>query len=415
MIFQDKWDTVPALKDSSPEIYKALQNAVSQIEHPGKCVLYHDFETDSIILKVEGNRGTIGLVIYNTYEYMGGMAEGHIKEDIARVLELEHRANRLVLEYIYEFYEKEGTWPTEISVLINNRKLGSINEILEDLISKGFARTWHPGRKNAFSTLSIKGLSLCMKKGARQLTHNYLRVVNSLADFFINDPQSDYVTWTQIAKKTGIVEEKWNFIFTLLYNEEEVFPRNPDEKSGKVWLDKDILRFEKIKSINEYFRNSHQILDAKRPAVHKPASHVIHTGVGDTEDGNKLEYDVFISYSSKDQTVTDEIYRLLEEEGIKPFLAPKDIDSARKGPQSIKEALRNSKEILFLMSPNSRKSDWVLTEWGASWVLDKPVTPILLNCEVADIPDLLKEWQKRDYPDEIQRYIEEVKKRLHES
>ncbi|MCH7859399.1 MAG: toll/interleukin-1 receptor domain-containing protein [Candidatus Marinimicrobia bacterium] len=415
MKFEDGWDTVPFLRDRDRELYDLLRDSVTSVEYPGTCVLLHDIQTDTIYLQVKGVNGIIGLVGYNIYERLRSLSVDQVKEDIGRVVELEERANRIVLEYISEYYYNKKTWPLESDVLIKNRELGNINDILVLLITRGYARTWHPGRKDAVCTLTVKGLSLCMVEGARKYTNIYLMVVKSMAEFYIAQSQSDYVTWAQISKKTSIEDGTWDLIYTLLYNEEAVFAQNPEKKSGKIWLDKEILRFEKMQSINTYFWIRHKILTAKHSIIINLDSRVDKKGLSEAASSPDLQYDVFISYSSKDQTVANEIYQLLKENGIKPFLAPKDIDSARKGPQSIKEALRNSQEIAFLMSPNSRNSDWVLTEWGASWVLDKPVTPILLNCEVTDIPELLQEWQKRDYPDELQRYIEEVKKRLNET
>jgi len=41
-------------------------------------------------------------------------------------------------------------------------------------------------------------------------------------------------------------------------------------------------------------------------------------------------------------------------------------------------------------SPSSLKSGWATTEWGAAWVLEKKIIPILHQCSVDELPERLK-------------------------
>jgi hypothetical protein len=41
--------------------------------------------------------------------------------------------------------------------------------------------------------------------------------------------------------------------------------------------------------------------------------------------------------------------------------------------------------------------DTVLTEWGAAWVLQKNIIPILHRCSPAELPERLKKLQSIDF------------------
>jgi hypothetical protein len=43
------------------------------------------------------------------------------------------------------------------------------------------------------------------------------------------------------------------------------------------------------------------------------------------------------------------------------------------------------------------ESEWVTTEWGAAWALEKKIIPILLRCEVSRLPDRLKRIHSVDF------------------
>jgi len=71
---------------------------------------------------------------------------------------------------------------------------------------------------------------------------------------------------------------------------------------------------------------------------------------------------VFISHSSKDAVVAEEICRLLEDKGNKCFIAPRDIRPGREYAEEIIDGLERSDAVILLMSQNANQSPHVLRE-----------------------------------------------------
>ncbi|MBR5848530.1 MAG: TIR domain-containing protein [Bacteroidaceae bacterium] len=75
-----------------------------------------------------------------------------------------------------------------------------------------------------------------------------------------------------------------------------------------------------------------------------------------------MKYDVFISYSSKDQKVAEGVCAYLEQYGIRCFVAYRDIPRAVVWATAIVEALEHSRMMLVLFSENFNHSSQVERE-----------------------------------------------------
>jgi TIR domain-containing protein len=123
-----------------------------------------------------------------------------------------------------------------------------------------------------------------------------------------------------------------------------------------------------------------------------------------TEGVLKSEYDVFLSYSSKDEEEANKIYEAITFAGGKIFLASKSLRPGDDFSEKIRMALSESRELWLLVSPNSLKSDWVVSEWGAAWALGKDIVPILHRCDLEHLPERISRLHCTDfykYPDLI--------------
>lgn len=108
---------------------------------------------------------------------------------------------------------------------------------------------------------------------------------------------------------------------------------------------------------------------------------------------NSKSYSVFLSYSSTDKDEARKIATFLSKKNIKVFLSEKELKPSTKWEHDIKNALRTSILFCLLATPNSLKSEWVATEWGAAWAYEIPILPILLQCSVKDLPERLRDYQ----------------------
>jgi hypothetical protein len=75
-----------------------------------------------------------------------------------------------------------------------------------------------------------------------------------------------------------------------------------------------------------------------------------------------VKYDVFISYSHEDAAWAQKLKASLDGPGCAVFLDDARLTGGEKWEQSLSDAVRNSKHLLFLSSPAARDSDWVRRE-----------------------------------------------------
>jgi hypothetical protein len=125
---------------------------------------------------------------------------------------------------------------------------------------------------------------------------------------------------------------------------------------------------------------------------------------GQTEIEPEYGLDIFLSYSSVDRQEANEIYEAIRKVGGLVFLSEKDLKPGEDFAEEIRKAISSSRELWLLVSPNSLKSDWVISEWGAAWVLRKRVVPILHRCRPEELPDRIRRLHCIDfykYPDLI--------------
>ncbi|OLE51286.1 MAG: hypothetical protein AUG51_23985 [Acidobacteria bacterium 13_1_20CM_3_53_8] len=108
-------------------------------------------------------------------------------------------------------------------------------------------------------------------------------------------------------------------------------------------------------------------------------------------------YDVFVSFSSLDQELANTLYDAITKADGKAFLSSKHLHPGDDFAEEIRNQLTASRELWLLVSPNSLKSEWVLTEWGAAWMAGKKIVPIIHRCKPEDLPDRLKRFQCIDF------------------
>jgi tetratricopeptide (TPR) repeat protein len=100
--------------------------------------------------------------------------------------------------------------------------------------------------------------------------------------------------------------------------------------------------------------------------------------------------DVFISYSTKDQTAKDELVQLFDKEKISYFLDAEDLPLGANIEQQLKQNLKNTGFTVMLVSKNSLFSTWVGMEamhrlQQESFYQTTTFLPILIDKDVLDI------------------------------
>jgi hypothetical protein len=110
-----------------------------------------------------------------------------------------------------------------------------------------------------------------------------------------------------------------------------------------------------------------------------------------------MSYGVFISYSSQNQSDALHLERKLKSNGLSCFLAPMAIIPGEVVDETIRLALLSSGVVCLLATKEALASEWVMTEWGAAWALEKPLIPVLLRCDRSDLPVRLQKLQCIDF------------------
>lgn len=108
---------------------------------------------------------------------------------------------------------------------------------------------------------------------------------------------------------------------------------------------------------------------------------------------------VFISHSSADEALAAALEGLIEaafevSEGTVRCTITATGAHPRGSRTSVqlRQDLKNAKVFLVLMTPSSRRSDWVLLEIGGAWVLDLPTLPILAGgVTLQDLPAVISD------------------------
>jgi hypothetical protein len=75
-----------------------------------------------------------------------------------------------------------------------------------------------------------------------------------------------------------------------------------------------------------------------------------------------MGHDVFISYSSKDKTVADAVCAILEQNKVRCWIAPRDIDAGSEWGESIVDAIHASRVMVLVFSSSANESPQITRE-----------------------------------------------------
>src|SRR3954447_15867385 len=84
---------------------------------------------------------------------------------------------------------------------------------------------------------------------------------------------------------------------------------------------------------------------------------------------------IFLSYASRDKLVADAICSRLENQGIRCWIAPRDVNPGSDYSDQISEALERSTAMVMVFSSGSNSSRHVKSEIDRAFSLDKVIIP----------------------------------------
>lgn len=100
-----------------------------------------------------------------------------------------------------------------------------------------------------------------------------------------------------------------------------------------------------------------------------------------------MKYDIFISYKSEYISIVKALSHTLENEGVRCWYAPRDLDNNRAGSDyddAICSAINNSRAVILVLSNEALCSEWVKIEIGHAQIKKKLIIPYVIN-EISSI------------------------------
>ncbi len=88
---------------------------------------------------------------------------------------------------------------------------------------------------------------------------------------------------------------------------------------------------------------------------------------------------VFISYSSQQQTVAQQLEAALKEKGIKAWRDKTQLHAGERWPKALGDAIADADALVLLWSAEASQSDFVELEWNIAVAMNTPVMPCLLD------------------------------------
>lgn len=107
-------------------------------------------------------------------------------------------------------------------------------------------------------------------------------------------------------------------------------------------------------------------------------------------------YSCFISYSTQDEEFAQRLHGRLQQDQVRVWYSPHDIQGGRHMHEQIEDAIRTYDKLLILLSPDSMASSWVQTELRKARKMERrsgqrKLFPLRLVSH-----DVVKEWECPD-------------------
>jgi uncharacterized protein YjbI with pentapeptide repeats len=104
-------------------------------------------------------------------------------------------------------------------------------------------------------------------------------------------------------------------------------------------------------------------------------------------------YSCFISYSTKDEDFARRLHGRMQQEHLRVWFAPEDMEGGKKLHEQIERAIQYHDRLLLILSDNSLQSEWVMTElYNARQVELRENRRKLFPIRLADM-DTIKTWK----------------------
>jgi hypothetical protein len=122
---------------------------------------------------------------------------------------------------------------------------------------------------------------------------------------------------------------------------------------------------------------------------------------------------VFLSHSHSvaDKELYRHVARRLQDAGLEPVLLKGKAAPGERLLKSVRQAIHQSQEVLFLMTPAALQNKWPLVELGAAEALQKRVLVVLVGLSRKQLPVPFHDYEPVPF-DQLEEAIEKMAQRL---
>src|SRR5262245_19420994 len=92
-----------------------------------------------------------------------------------------------------------------------------------------------------------------------------------------------------------------------------------------------------------------------------------------------MAHDVFISYAQEDKATADAVCATLEKDGIRCWIAPRDVLSGTDWPVAILEAIESTRIMVLVFSEHANRSWAVKNEVERAMNREVPIIPLRIQ------------------------------------
>ncbi|HVW38607.1 MAG TPA: toll/interleukin-1 receptor domain-containing protein [Pirellulales bacterium] len=124
-------------------------------------------------------------------------------------------------------------------------------------------------------------------------------------------------------------------------------------------------------------------------------------------------YQVFVSHATADKWIARVICEKIESTGATTFRDDRDIAGGDDIPESIRTQIKQSRELVVLLTPISVTRQWVIFEVGAAWGWGGKIriVPIMCHVDVSPIPEMIRS-RKAIHLNDFDQYLAELHARV---
>ncbi len=86
-----------------------------------------------------------------------------------------------------------------------------------------------------------------------------------------------------------------------------------------------------------------------------------------------MSRDVFISHANEDHALAEQVCGLLEQRGLRCWIAPRDVGVGAEWDEAILDAIERSRAYLLILSAHANQSSFVKNELNRAFSCQKPI------------------------------------------